>query len=255
VCPGPGSQRPQGFTLRSRLGRDPVKPCGVMQTHHGITLNQAYRVGPSTASEKSGLDDLRERKVRRRRRPAQELRRPHPAPALDLLDGFDDEGQVDADGAAAVAPEPAQAEPVASPGSRPRGGAGARRSRRRGDRRGHRTRRPPRRGRRRRPAAGWPPGKAGTGPRGECRAGPHLPWDRFAARERPKGRGARWVPRDSAGTNRHSGGSTANEPKNERRGRRLPKFLLARAGTRRDILSARGTSGPNRLARPLLQCR
>jgi hypothetical protein len=51
--------------------------------------------------------------VRRRSGPAQELRRPDPVPALDLLDGFDDEGQVDADGAAAVAPEPAQAEPVA----------------------------------------------------------------------------------------------------------------------------------------------
>jgi hypothetical protein len=38
-------------------------------------------------------------------------------------------------------------------------------------------------------------------------------------------------------------------------GRRLTKFLLAPSGTRRDILSARSTSGPNRLARRLLQCR
>jgi len=51
--------------------------------------------------------------VRRPCRPAQELRRPDLATALDLLDGLDDEGQVHADGATAVAPEPAQAQAVA----------------------------------------------------------------------------------------------------------------------------------------------
>jgi hypothetical protein len=47
------------------------------------------------------------------RRPAQELRRADLSPPLDLFDRFDDKGQVDADGAAPVTAEAAQAQRVA----------------------------------------------------------------------------------------------------------------------------------------------
>ena len=140
-------------------------------------------------------------------------------------------------------------------GSRRRGGAGARRSRRRGDRRDRRPRRRRRRGRWRTPAGGRLP------------VGPVLVVGVKVGQEHTS-RGIASPP-DSVQYVEVQGGCRAIPPertaaavvprrtnrKTSVGGRSLPKFLLAPSGTRRDILSARSTSGPNRLARHLLQCR